>query len=382
MMPRMPRRRIAFSATFVSVLLLAASCSTSGPEGTTEANQATTTSAVVETTTTTEAVAETTTTVAALPGEGVMVGMAYDIGGRGDKSFNDSAAAGLDQAVAEFGIDANELEASEVGENREAIVRVLAESGHELVIANGFAFADSVGVASTEYSDTSFAVVDAVVDAPNVLSLVFTENEGSALVGAAAALTTATSKIGFIGGVSGSGVIERFQAGYEAGAKEINPDIEIVVEYLSESPDASGFTDTEKARDVAQAMYEGGADVVFQAAGRAGSGVFEAARDVSKDTESKVWAIGSDTDQYITADAEVQPYILTSMIKRVDEAVFSTINNFVTGSEQSPVVTFDLAADGVGYSESGGFIDDIVDQIEALRERIVSGDLVIPKKPG
>jgi basic membrane protein A len=316
-----------------------------------------------------------------MPGEGVMVGMAYDIGGRGDKSFNDSAAAGLDRAIAELGIEANELEPAAGGENREENLRVLAESGHQLVFAIGFAFADSVAAAAADFPDTQFAIVDSVVDAPNVASLVFAEHEGSALVGAAAALKTQTNTIGFVGGVAGLGLIEKFQAGYEAGAKEVNPDVTVLVQYLTEFPDFAGFTDPAKGKEAALAMYEEGADVVYHAAGGSGAGVFEAAKDTSEASGTKVWAIGVDSDQYQTAGEEVQEYILTSMLKRVDTAVFSTTSSFVTDSQQSGVVLLDLASDGVAYSTSGGFVDDIVGQLDELRERIVTGDFAVPDAP-
>jgi basic membrane protein A len=316
-----------------------------------------------------------------MPGEGIMVGMAYDIGGRGDKSFNDSAAAGLDRAIAELGVEANELEPTGGGENREENLRLLAEAGHQLVFAIGFAFADGVAAAAADFPDTNFAIVDSVVDLPNVASLVFAEHEGSALVGAAAALKTQTNKIGFVGGVAGLGLIEKFEAGYVAGAKEVNPDVEVIVQYLTEFPDFAGFTDPAKGKEAALAMYEEGADVVYHAAGGSGAGVFEAAKETSESAGSKVWAIGVDSDQYLTAGEDVQEYILTSMLKRVDTAVFSTINNFVTGGQQSGVVVLNLGADGVGYSTSGGFVDDIVDQLEDLRARIVTGDFVVPEAP-
>jgi len=383
------KRRGAFFALLLVLALVAAACSSSDSDSSTETTVAAATETTVAAATETTVAAATETTVAAasttaastMAGEGVMVGMAYDIGGRGDKSFNDSAAKGLDQAVTELGIEANELEPSAGGENREENLRVLAESGHELVFAIGFAFADGVTATAADFPDTQFAIVDSVVDAPNVASLVFAEHEGSALVGAAAALTTQTNTIGFVGGVAGLGLIEKFQAGYEAGALEANPDVTVLVQYLTEFPDFAGFTDPAKGKEAALAMYEEGADVVYHAAGGSGAGVFEAAKDTSEDTGTKVWAIGVDSDQYETAGAEVQEYILTSMLKRVDTAVFSTINNFVTDSQQSGVVVFDLAADGVAYSKSGGFVDDIADQIDALRESIIKGDFVVPDAP-
>ncbi len=352
------KRRGSFLALLIVFALVVAACG-NGAE---------------ETTTTTEADAP-------MVGTGYKIGMAYDVGGRGDKSFNDSAAAGLDLAVAELGVEATELEPAAGGEDREENLRLLAEAGNDLVFGIGFAFGAAIESAAADFPDTQFAIVDSVVEAPNVASLVFAEHEGSALVGAAAALKTQTNTIGFIGGVAGLGLIEKFQAGFEFGAREINPDIEIIVQYLTEFPDFAGFNDPARGKEAALAMFEGGADVVYHAAGGSGAGLFEAAKETSEATGTKVWAIGVDSDQYYTASPDVKDYILTSMIKRVDVAVFTTTYNLVTGTEQSGKVLFDLAKDGVGFSTSGGFIDDIKDQLDELRLKIIAGDLVVPEVP-
>ncbi|HHC07487.1 MAG TPA: BMP family ABC transporter substrate-binding protein [Actinobacteria bacterium] len=346
-----------------------AGTSTTAAETSTTAGEATTTSQPEETTTT------------APPAEPVKVGMAYDIGGRGDKSFNDSAAAGLDKAKADFGIEAKELEPSAGGENREENLRLLAEAGYNPVFAIGFAFAEAVDRAAQDFPETTFAIVDSVVEQPNVLSLVFAEHEGSALVGAAAALKSETGKIGFIGGVN-IGLIQKFEAGYRWGAQQVNPDIEILSTYLTEPPDFSGFNDPAKGKEAALAMFEQGADIVYHAAGGSGTGLFQAAKEVSEQTGSKVWGIGVDSDQYNTVDPELQDYVLTSMLKRVDVAVYTTIKNFVEGVEQEGVIVFNLESDGVGYSTSGGFVDDIVDQLEELKGKIVSGELEVPDALG
>ncbi|MGI9666260.1 MAG: BMP family lipoprotein [Acidimicrobiia bacterium] len=381
------KKRGMFLALLLVLALVAAACSDDGGEETTTTaaaggEETTTTAAGGEETTTTEAPAEeTTTTVAAGGGEGVLVGMAYDIGGRGDKSFNDSAAAGLDRAVADFGIEARELEPSAGGENREENLRLLAESGHELTFAVGFAFGDAVTAAAVDFPDTNFAIIDSVVDAPNVVSLVFAEEQGSALVGAAAALKTQTNKIGFIGGVAGLGLIEKFEAGFAFGAAQVNPDVEIIVQYLTEFPDFAGFTDPAKGKEAALAMYQDGADIVYHAAGGSGAGLFEAAKETSESSGTKVWAIGVDSDQYLTAGDEVSEFILTSMLKRVDVAVYSTIAKYIEGGQQSNVVVLDLGADGVAYSTTGGFVDDIAGQLDELRLKIVSGELEVPIEP-
>jgi len=374
------KRRGALVTLLLAFALIAAACGSSDDTTTTTAAAAQeTTTTAGETTETTEA--ETTTTAEAMIGEGITIGMAYDIGGRGDQSFNDSAAAGLDKAVADYGIDSQELEPTAGGENREENLRLLAEAGYPLNFAIGFAFADGVIATAPDFPDVGFGIIDSVVDMPNVASMVFAEHEGSALVGAAAALKSETGKIGFIGGVN-VGLIHKFEAGYRFGAETINPDIEILVQYLTEPPDFAGFNDPAAGNVAANAMYEQGADVVFHAAGGSGAGLFTAAKETSEATGTKVWAIGTDSDQYNTAGEDVQEYILTSMIKRVDVAIYTTITNFLNDGNQSGVLVFDLAADGVGYSTTGGFVDDIVPQLDDIRAGIINGTLVVPEVLG
>ena len=374
------KRRGALVTLLLAFALIAAACGSSDDTTTTTAAAAQeTTTTAGETTETTEA--ETTTTAEAMIGEGITIGMAYDIGGRGDQSFNDSAAAGLDKAVADYGIDSQELEPTAGGENREENLRLLAEAGYPLNFAIGFAFADGVIATAPDFPDVGFGIIDSVVDMPNVASMVFAEHEGSALVGAAAALKSETGKIGFIGGVN-VGLIHKFEAGYRFGAETINPDIEILVQYLTEPPDFAGFNDPAAGNVAANAMYEQGADVVYHAAGGSGAGLFTAAKETSEATGTKVWAIGTDSDQYNTAGEDVQEYILTSMIKRVDVAIYTTITNFLNDGNQSGVLVFDLAADGVGYSTTGGFVDDIVPQLDDIRAGIINGTLVVPEVLG
>ena len=181
--------------------------------------------------------------------------------------------------------------------------------------------------------DTSFAIIDSVVDLPNVASLVFAENEGSFLVGAAAALKSQTGTIGFIGGVEND-LIKKFEAGYVAGAQAVNPDIEVLANYISQPPDFSGFNDPAKGKEIAAAQYEAGADVVYSAAGGSGLGAFEAAAEAGAPGE--VWAIGVDSDQYELVSPELQPYILTSMLKKVDVATYETIKARSTAARSPP----------------------------------------------
>jgi basic membrane protein A and related proteins len=319
----------------------------------------------------------------------VSVGMVYDIGGRGDLSFNDSAAAGLDQAKKEFNISVQELEPNQGGTNRAELLDLLASQGSNLIIGVGFLFAEAVCAAGLKYPDVSFGGVDDYIDhttcegaqdltsTSNVAGLVFAEEQGSFLVGAAAALKSTTGHLGFIGGVD-TDLIHKFEAGFVAGAKQINPDIKVDIKYITQPPDFTGFNDPAKGKEIAASMYQGGADVVYHAAGGSGSGLFQAAKEYSDSSGTHVWAIGVDSDQYLTAPTDLQPYILTSMIKRVNVAVYEAIKSQVEGNFQGGIITFDLARDGVGYSTSGGFIDDIKSQLEALKQKIMSGEIVVP----
>lgn len=314
-------------------------------------------------------------------GGGEKVGLVYDTTGRGDKSFNDAAAAGLDRAKADFGIDSKDLTPSAGGENREELLRLLTTDGYSLIFGIGFLFKDSVTAVATENPDTTYAIVDEVVDLDNVASLTFAEEQGSFLVGAAAALKSETGHIGFIGGVT-TPLIQKFEAGFVAGAKQINPDIEIEIKYLTEPPDFTGFSDPAKGKEAALGMYNNGADVVYHAAGGSGLGLFQAAKEVSDSSGSQVWAIGVDSDQYESVgDASLQPFILTSMEKKVDVAVYDTIKSFTEGTPASGQTVFDLESGGVDYSTSGGFIDDIKDQLDDLKQQIIAGDITVPTEP-
>jgi basic membrane protein A len=312
------------------------------------------------------------------PQSDVKVGMAYDVGGRGDQSFNDSAAAGLDQAVEEFGVESEESEAEdgEAETAREERLRTFADAGYNPIIAVGFAYAASVGKVAAEYPDVTFAIIDdsSLADVPNVASLVFAEEQGSFLVGAAAALKTEADHIGFVGGVE-TPLIQKFEAGYVAGAQAVNPDITVDVTYLTQVPDFSGFADPAKGKTAAEGMFDGGADIVYHAAGGSGGGVFEAA------SEAGGWAIGVDSDQYNTADPSVQDVILTSMLKNVNVAVYNFLSEVVDGDTPAGVTTYDLAVDGVGYSTSGGFVDDITEDLEGFKEQIINGEIEVPTAP-
>lgn len=319
-------------------------------------------------------------TSSAAPTSDIKVGMAYDVGGRGDQSFNDSAAAGLDQAKEE-GLISDESQESEAEDGepetaREERLRTFAEAGFDPIIAVGFAYAASVGKVSEEYPDVHFAIIDdsSLADSPNVASLVFAEEQGSFLVGAAAAMKSEAGHVGFVGGVEVP-LIQKFQAGYEAGAKAVNPDITVDVTYLTQAPDFSGFADPAKGKTAAQGMFDNGADIVYHAAGGSGGGVFEAA------SEAEGWAIGVDSDQYNTADPSVKDVILTSMLKNVNVAVHEYLKEVSGGTFPTGVNTYDLAVDGVGYSTSGGFVDDIAADLDEYKQQIIDGEITVPTAP-
>jgi basic membrane protein A and related proteins len=306
------------------------------------------------------------------------VGLVFDIGGRGDQSFNDSAARGLDRAKAKFKLTTKELEPSKGGENREQLLRLMASQNYGLIYAVGFAFADAVKAVAPSYPNVEFAQIDSVVDLPNVSSLTFAEQEGSYLVGAAAALKSTTKNIGFIGGVQVP-LIQKFEAGYVAGAKSIDPNIKIQIKYITQPPDFSGFSDAAKGKEIGKSMYDDGADVVYHAAGGSGAGLFDAAVEAG----ANHWAIGVDSDQYLTASPAQKPHILTSMIKKVDVSVFETAKGFVDKKLTSGERVFNLKVNGVGYATSNkkALTPAITKKLENIKARIISGAIKVPSTP-
>jgi basic membrane protein A len=311
---------------------------------------------------------------AANGGEKLKVGMAYDVGGRGDQSFNDAAAKGLDKAKAELGVEGQEAAATngEPESAREERLQQLIDAGYTNIVAVGFAYAPSVKKVAAENKDVKFALVDSTdAEGPNIENITFAENEGSFLVGAAAALKTKTNVIGFVGGVE-TPLIKKFEVGYIAGAKAVNPKIEVKVKYLTQPPDFSGFSSVDKGKAAADGMYQQGADIVYHAAGGSGGGVFQAAKAAGK------LAIGVDSDQALTADPSVRDVILTSMIKRVDVGVFDFIKSVKDGNFQAGNKVFDLKAGGVDYATTGGKIDDIKDKLDDYKQKIISGEIKVP----
>jgi basic membrane protein A and related proteins len=306
-------------------------------------------------------------------GKGPKIGLAYDIGGRGDKSFNDLAAAGTKKASEDLDATCKESEAApdEAPTAKEERLRTLAEAGYDPIVAVGFVYTDMVTKVATEYPDVKFAIVDGASKGDNVTNLSFAPEQGSFLVGVAAGLKTKSDKVGFVGGVKGP-IIDPFAAGFQAGVKEANPKATVEMKWLSDQADAKAFANPPGGKTAATALYDSGADIVFHASGLSGNGVFEAAADAKK------LAIGVDSDQYLSAPKAQQPYIMTSALKRVDVAVYDFAKAFKDGTVKPGFDVYDLKRDGVGYATSGGQIDDIKSKIDGYKEKIVSGQIKVP----
>ena len=305
---------------------------------------------------------------------GVKVGLAYDVGGKGDGSFNDAAYAGLQRAESELGVEVKEVEAGadETDASREERLRLLATEGYNPVIAVGFMYSAAVGTVAAEFPDTTFAIVDSVVEGANVGSLIFAAEQGSYLTGVIAATASKSGKIGFIGGME-IPLIKAFEAGYIQGAKSVNPDIVVESKYMGPAGDNTAWNVPDKAKAATAAMIDKGVDIAYAAAGGSGLGMFQAIQ-AAGGPEKGLWAIGVDSDQYtVPSLADVKDVILTSMLKRVDVAVFEVIKGVVNGAPLVGVQNFDLARDGVGYATSNSAVNDFKAAADAAAETIKSG---------
>ncbi|MEU0985504.1 BMP family ABC transporter substrate-binding protein [Streptomyces sp. NPDC005953] len=302
------------------------------------------------------------------------IGMAYDVGGRGDNSFNDSAARGLDKAKAELGAETKELTArtSETPADRETRLASLAKDGYNPVLAVGFLYKSAVDKIAKEYPDTTFGLVDSVSDAKNVDSIVFTEEQGSYLAGVAAALKSKDGKIGFIGGVD-LPLIKKFAAGFEQGVLETNPKATVQIQYLSTGTDTSGFTSPDKGKAAAQGMLDKNIDVIYTAAGGSGAGAIAAVA-----AKPGTWGIGVDSDQ--AKDPALSKYaasILTSVVKNVDTGVFELAKSVKDGKPLTGVHTYSLAENGVSLTTTGDHLKDIQPKLDEAKKKIIDGQIKV-----
>jgi basic membrane protein A len=257
--------------------------------------------------------------------------------------------------------------------------RLLGEAGTDLVIV-GLVFPLGISEVAARYPDTAWAVTDWFPD-PRLTISNFAVEEGSYLVGAAAALTSESGTIGFVGGAQGT-QIERFRAGYAAGARAVNPDIEILARYVLATCCGDGFTRPDLARAGAVSQYQRGADVVFHAAGAAGIGVFEAAREQSDLQGKHLWAIGVDTDQYLNVDPLLRGHVLTSMVKRFDRYVYNSIKDLIEGNLVPGTKVLTLSDGALDFSTSGDHLDgDVVAALNRFKEKITSGTTRVPLAP-
>jgi basic membrane protein A len=314
-------------------------------------------------------------------GDGPKIGLAYDVGGRGDQSFNDSAYAGVSKAVTDFKGSCLEGEAQdgEPESAREDRLSQMADQGATAIIGVGFAYSDAVNAVAPNYPKVNFAVVDGFDPDKkvnkNVAYFSFAANESSFLVGVAAAEASKSKQVGFVGGVN-IPLIQSFQAGYVAGVKAVDPSIKVDIAYIQEST-LSGFNDPAGGKTAAAGEYDKGADVVYHAAGASGSGVFDAAVEAG----SGKWAIGVDSDQYLTATAAQKKHILTSALKRVDIACYDWLKTVNDGSPGTGYLTYDLKNGGVGYATSNSAIKPYEAKINQFADKIKSGQIKVPSTP-
>lgn len=317
----------------------------------------------------------------AIAAEDFSVIMITDSGGIDDKSFNQSAWEGLqafgEKNGLEKGVDGYDYLQSTSDSDFVTNLNSAITSGFDLTVGIGFKLEAAINDVAQQYPDKHFAIVDSVVDQPNVASLTFKEHEAAFLAGVAAALTTKTNKVGFVGGVEGS-IIERFEAGFTAGVKAVNPEIEVLVEY------AGGFADAPKGKQLAAALYGNDADVIYHAAGGTGNGVFSEAKDiVANDPERQVWVIGADLDQdaegVVEAGGEERHLTLTSTLKGVGEAVNQFAQATKDGEFQAGVKVFGLADGGVDVTR-GQIAEDAWKTVTEYKEKIIKGEITVPDK--
>ena len=291
----------------------------------------------------------------------------FDMGGKFDKSFNEGVFNGVEQFKEETGISYREFEVTNETQ-REQAIRRMAQRGANPVLGVGFAQADAIGKVAAEFPDTRFSLIDGVVDAPNVQSIVFKEHEGSFLVGMLAVMASETGTVGFVGGMD-IPLIRRFACGYDQGAKYVSKDAEVIQNMTGTTPAA--WTNPGRGAELARSQFDRGADVVYAAAGATGIGVLQAAADNGK------YAIGVDSNQN-----HLHPgTMLTSMIKRVDVAAYNTFMSGKDGSWKAGFNVLGLAEGGVGWAldehNASLITDDMKTAVEKAREDIIAGKIVV-----
>ncbi|WP_046779156.1 BMP family lipoprotein [Streptomyces yangpuensis] len=300
--------------------------------------------------------------------------IAYDIGGRGDQSFNDAAYAGLKKAETDLKIKGAEAEPTDGEGEADKVQRLteLARKGNNPVIGVGFAYAPAIKKVAPKFPNTTFGIIDDTsVTGPNVANMVFNEEQGSYLAGVAAAKASKTGTVGFIGGVEVP-LIKKFEAGFAQGVKDTNPNAKVLSAYLTQPPNFDGFAKPDLGKAAAQGQLDAGADVIYAAAGLAGSGAIEAASTKGK------WAIGVDSDQYNQAGlAKYKDSILTSVTKDVSDSVFNLIKSVEDGKPTTGEIRYGLDKDGVGLADSNPKYKEMTDLIAAVEK--AKADIIAKK---
>ncbi|MER5895798.1 BMP family ABC transporter substrate-binding protein [Streptomyces sp. NPDC001876] len=307
--------------------------------------------------------------------------IAYDIGGRGDQSFNDAAYAGLAKAEKELGVKGTEAEPSEGESDADKVQRLtsLARAGNNPVIGVGFAYAPAIKKVAPKFPKITFGIIDdASVTGANIANIVFNEEQGSYLAGVAAAKVTKTKTVGFIGGVE-TPLIKKFEAGFAQGVEDTDSSVKVLPQYLTQPPDFGGFSKPDLGKAAAQGQLAQGADVIYSAAGLAGSGAIEAVSKAGK------WNIGVDSDQYNQEGlAAYKKSILTSVTKDVELAVFNLIKSVQDGKPQTGEIRYGLDKDGVGLAMSNPAFTEMTEVIAAVdkaKQEIIDGKITVKTTP-
>ncbi|WP_040193034.1 BMP family lipoprotein [Clostridium culturomicium] len=312
----------------------------------------------------------------------VFIGLSTDEGGINDKSFNQTANDGVVKAEKEFGLKYKYLEATKK-EDYEPNLQGLIDEGADLTFAIGYQLSDAVKNIAKNNADSKLCLIDSVVDAPNVLSITFKEEEGSFLMGVIAGLTTKTNKVGFIGGKDQETIV-KFEAGFAAGVAAVNPEaakglispdgkaVGTTVKY------ADSFADTNKGYELAKSLYDDGVDVIYHAAGGCGIGLFQATKEL-KEKGQDVWAIGVDMDQQVSLP-EYADVMLSSMMKRVDNATYDAAKSVVDGTFEGGNKVLGIAEGGVGMSDSTSKNTDakVIEKAKEFEEKIKKGEIKVP----
>ena len=296
------------------------------------------------------------------------VGLIYDVTGRGDLSFCDAAYAGAKKAKDEWGFKLTEVTPSQSTDS-ELTLRRLAKLKYDLIIGVGFLFQEPMNRVAGDFPDVKFALIDAIIEQPNVASLTYRAHEGTFLAGVIAALKTETKRIGFVGGMKVP-LVEAFEIGYSAGIRATNPDIEFVADYIGVTPQA--FNDPTRGKELALVQYNRGVDIILAAAGASGLGVLEAAKAEQK---SIIWVDSNGNNL-------APGLVLTSVIKGVEISVYETIKSVQEGNFSGGLKDYGLKEGGVAYivddSNRALLPDEILKQVEAFKAKIIAGDIAVP----